>query len=291
MVFYLDNQNYSIDNINDLENIDPSNIMFKYIYKNNIKSFFNIKENSGGGDCLFKSFSDFIFGNATHHAEIRQNLCTYYANFKDKHKTAFEKKLKGQIGIEDVYVVNGQTIREKHSETVCNLGNWGDELDITIFAFLFQCNIYVFDGGQNPNVYQTMYYNIDIKNPVTYYLEYSGNNHYKAMIPAITIPNVRSLEKRNKKLAKEKVSRRAKNDLTSKSITRRQIAMIDRRHKKKKMNELKLKLNKEHNDYIFALNVDDEYRRKQIRDDEMYAKGLVGGKNKKKYTKKCRYRH
>jgi hypothetical protein len=158
----------SIKNLNELLTKNTTKMVFS---KSNIGYFLNIIENDGNGDCLFRSFSELKYGNETNHVKMRKKVCDYYKNFKRKvFKTSFEKEL--QI------VPDGE---ENHGEAVCGERVWGDEVDIVIFAIINDCNIVLFSddkGGYNVKVYKPRK-----NNKVTHYLYYSGNNHYRAMIP------------------------------------------------------------------------------------------------------------
>lgn len=125
---------------------------------------FLVREQARDGNCLFRSFSDQVYGTPDHHALLR-NRCSQYL---DLERNYFEQFVAEPF---DAFLLRIQ--RE---------GEWGDDVEIEALSEIFDCSVQIY-ASHSHTLMRTFHETCDAKwgHPVR--LQYEGHSHYNSLAP------------------------------------------------------------------------------------------------------------
>ena len=149
----------------------------------NLNEVFNMKENSGGGDCLFRSIAQNIYNDESRHNTIRRDVCNYYKEF-DMQASYPENSLEYKLQITlicEEFDSNGLRIDETTGECISKQNVWGGTAEILVIAILYRLNIIVVSAFDDKRYSVIPYRGDSRKAPI--FLYYNGENHYQALTP------------------------------------------------------------------------------------------------------------
>ena len=149
----------------------------------NLNEVFNMKENSGGGDCLFRSIAQNIYNDESRHNTIRRDVCNYYKEF-DMQASYPENSLEYKLQITlicEEFDSNGLRIDETTGECISKQNVWGGTAEILVMAILYRLNIIVVSAFDDKRYSVIPYRGDSRKAPI--FLYYNGENHYQALTP------------------------------------------------------------------------------------------------------------
>lgn len=91
-----------------------------------------IKDVEGDGNCLFRALSDQMFGDESHHSELRQKVCDYIQENSEHFQNFFSS--------------DDETL-DKHLERMRNIGTFGDNFELVAFANMNSLDIHIYQDG------------------------------------------------------------------------------------------------------------------------------------------------
>ena len=137
----------------------------------------------GDGNCLFRAISKELFGDDTHHKNLREIIIEYILTNSESFKQFLSN--------------NSETIFE-HCQTVSKLGTFGTQVEIYALAYFIHIPIYVYSMvglasmwrwlQYNPKQilkYNPIYSNLPLPSPHNYHIElcHTNGNHFDRIIP------------------------------------------------------------------------------------------------------------
>lgn len=131
---------------------------------------FTIKNNDGGGDCLFLAFADAFnamsMETKIHHMEARLRTCLQMYQ-KPKHYDAYVSREYERLGITNI---------QQYIDRMSKLGSWGGQPELAALCEAFNVDIVIFhtSGGN--------FVHTKPDNPRKIHLAFSPG-HYTALIP------------------------------------------------------------------------------------------------------------
>mmetsp|Transcript_132868 Transcript_132868/g.235087 ORF Transcript_132868/g.235087 Transcript_132868/m.235087 type:complete len:450 (-) Transcript_132868:1045-2394(-) len=139
-------------------------------------ALFHVREQASDGNCLFRSFSDQIYGTPEYHLLLRDRCSKYIAS----ERNYFE-----------------QFIAEPFEEFIARIqreGEWGDDVEIEALSEIFDCRVEIY-ASHNNSFMRTFHETCGAKwlHPVR--LQYEGRAHYNSLSPAsgALVPLARSM--------------------------------------------------------------------------------------------------
>lgn len=139
-------------------------------------ALFHVREQASDGNCLFRSFSDQIYGTPEYHLLLRDRCSKYIAS----ERNYFE-----------------QFIAEPFEEFLSRIqreGEWGDDVEIEALSEIFDCRVEIY-ASHNNSFMRTFHETCGAKwlHPVR--LQYEGRAHYNSLSPAsgVLVPLARSM--------------------------------------------------------------------------------------------------
>lgn len=139
-------------------------------------ALFHVREQASDGNCLFRSFSDQIYGTPEYHTLLRDRCSKYIAS----ERNYFE-----------------QFIAEPFDEFITRIqreGEWGDDVEIEALSEIFDCRVEIY-ASHNNSFMRTFHETCGAKwlHPVR--LQYEGRAHYNSLTPAsgVLVPLARSM--------------------------------------------------------------------------------------------------
>lgn len=125
---------------------------------------FLVREQAQDGNCLFRSFSDQLYGTPEHHALVRDRCSKYIA---------------GERGYFEQFVA------EPFDEFLARIrreGEWGDDVEIEALSEIYDCRVEIYGGGSR-TVMRTFHEACDAERPHPIRLQYEGQSHYNSLVP------------------------------------------------------------------------------------------------------------
>jgi len=125
---------------------------------------FVVREQARDGNCLFRSFSDQLYGTPEHHALVRDRCCKY-------------------IAIERNYFE--QFVAEPFNEFLTRIqreGEWGDDVEIEALSEIYDCRVEIYASYTHQRM-RTFHEACDAKWPHPIRLQYEGHAHYNSLAP------------------------------------------------------------------------------------------------------------
>ena len=147
---------------------EEQEIKFQKIMDNNN---FLIKKVVGDGNCMFRAFSDQIYGSEKYHNVLREKCMDYLV----VQKRFFEQFIEGDF---DSY------INEKRKN-----GIWGDDIELEALSEIYNRPIEIYSGSEKPlrcfHEDKKLYLNNTNKGIVItpIRLSYHGRKHYNSIVP------------------------------------------------------------------------------------------------------------
>lgn len=170
----------------------------------NLNEIFHMKENSGGGDCLFRSIAQNIYDDESRHKAIRRDVCNYYKKFDMQAsypENSLEYKLQITLICEELDS-SGLRIDETTGECISKQNVWGGTAEILVMAILYRLNIIVVSAFDDKRYSVIPYRGDSRKAPI--FLYYNGENHYQALTPNRRVSSRISKNNKNNKNNKRK---------------------------------------------------------------------------------------
>jgi hypothetical protein len=170
----------------------------------NLNEVFHMKENKGGGDCLFRSMAQNIYDDESRHRAIRRDICNYYKKF-DMQASYPENSLEYKLQITlicEEFDSNGLRIDETTGECISKQNVWGGTAEILVMAILYRLNIIVVSAFDDKRYSVIPYRGDSRKAPI--FLYYNGENHYQSLTPNRRVSSRISKNNKNNKNNKRK---------------------------------------------------------------------------------------
>lgn len=123
-----------------------------------------VRRQAGDGNCLFRSFSDQLYGTPEHHELIRDRCSKYIASEKNYF----------------VQFVNEPF--DKFIERIQREGEWGDDIEIEALSEIYDCRIEIYDSYTH-RVMRTFHETCDARWSQPIRLQYEGRAHYNSLAP------------------------------------------------------------------------------------------------------------
>jgi len=125
---------------------------------------FAVRQQEGDGNCLFRAFSDQVYGTPEHHALLRNRCATYISSERDY----FE-----------------QFVAEPFEDFVQRIqrpGEWGDDVEIEALSEIYDCRVEIYSSYGHA-LMRTFHEACEAKyqNPIR--LQYEGHSHYNSLAP------------------------------------------------------------------------------------------------------------
>jgi hypothetical protein len=127
-------------------------------------SAFLVREQARDGNCLFRSFSDQLYGTPEHHALVRDRCSKYIAS----ERNYFE-----------------QFVAEPFDEFLSRIqreGEWGDDVEIEALSEMYDCRVEIY-ANFSQALMRTFHEACDAKWPHPIRLQYEGHAHYNSLAP------------------------------------------------------------------------------------------------------------
>lgn len=127
-------------------------------------SSFVVREQARDGNCLFRSFSDQLYGSPDHHALLRDRCSQYIAS----ERNYFE-----------------QFVAEPWDEFLARIqreGEWGDDVEIEALSEIYDCRVEIY-ACRSHSLMRTFHEACDAKWPQPIRLLYEGQSHYNSLAP------------------------------------------------------------------------------------------------------------
>jgi len=125
---------------------------------------FLLREQARDGNCLFRSFSDQLYGTPEHHALVRDRCSQYIAS----ERNYFE-----------------QFVTEPFDEFLARMrrqGEWGDDVEIEALSEIYDCRVEIY-ASYSHSLMRTFHEACDGKRPHPIRLQYEGSAHYNSLAP------------------------------------------------------------------------------------------------------------
>jgi len=125
-------------------------------------SLFSVREQAYDGNCLFRSFSDQVYGSPEHHMLVRDRCSKYIAN----ERNYFE-----------------QFVAEPFEEFLARMqqpGEWGDDVEIQALSEIYDCRVEIY-ASYTHTLMRTFHEACDAKWPQPIRLQYVGRAHYNSL--------------------------------------------------------------------------------------------------------------
>lgn len=135
-----------------------------------------VREQARDGNCLFRSFSDQLYGTPEYHALVRDRCSQYLASERDY----FE-----------------QFVAEPFDEFLTRIrreGEWGDDVEIEALSEIYDCRVEIYYAANCHALMRTFHEACDAKWPHPIRLQYEGHAHYNSLAPqAGLVPIAKSM--------------------------------------------------------------------------------------------------
>jgi len=125
---------------------------------------FIVREQARDGNCLFRSFSDQIYGTPEHHRLVRERCAEYIAS----ERSYFE-----------------QFIAEPFADFIARIqrqGEWGDDVEIEALSEIYDCRVEIYASYTHQRI-RTFHEACDAKWARPIQLQYEGSAHYNSLAP------------------------------------------------------------------------------------------------------------
>jgi OTU domain-containing protein 5 len=125
---------------------------------------FLVRDQARDGNCLFRSFSDQVYGTPQHHALLRNRCSQYLAS----ERNYFE-----------------QFVAEPFDEFLARIqreGEWGDDVEIEALSEIFDCRVEIY-ASYTHTLMRTFHETCDAKWGRPVRLQYEGHSHYNSLAP------------------------------------------------------------------------------------------------------------
>lgn len=125
---------------------------------------FIVREQAQDGNCLFRSFSDQVYGTPEHHVLLREKCSSYIA----LERNYFE-----------------QFIAEPFTDFITRIqreGEWGDDVEIEALSEIFDCRVEIY-ASYSHMLMRTLHETCDAKWQKPVRLQYVGHSHYNSLAP------------------------------------------------------------------------------------------------------------
>lgn len=127
-------------------------------------SLYLVREQARDGNCLFRSFSDQLYGTPEHHALLRDRCSKYIAS----ERSYFE-----------------QFVAEPFEEFLARIqreGEWGDDVEIEALSEIYDCRVEIY-ASYTHTLMRTFHEATAAKWPNPIRLLYEGSAHYNSLAP------------------------------------------------------------------------------------------------------------
>eukprot|EP00929_Paragymnodinium_shiwhaense_P056782 TRINITY_DN28432_c0_g1_i1.p1 TRINITY_DN28432_c0_g1~~TRINITY_DN28432_c0_g1_i1.p1 ORF type:complete len:401 (-),score=71.56 TRINITY_DN28432_c0_g1_i1:108-1310(-) len=125
---------------------------------------FIVREQDRDGNCLFRSFSDQLYGTPEHHALVRDRCSKYIALEEDYFRQFVAEPF-------DQYLSRIET-----------LGEWGDDVEIEALSEIYDCRVEIY-ASYGHRLLRTFHEACDAQRPHPIRLQYVGHSHYNSLAP------------------------------------------------------------------------------------------------------------
>lgn len=125
---------------------------------------FTVRRQEGDGNCLFRSFSDQLYGSPDYHALLRDKCATYIAS---------EKNYFAQFVSEPF---------DKFLARIQQAGECGDDIEIEALSEIYDCRIEIYDSYTH-SLMRTFHEACAAQWPQPIRLLYEGRAHYNSLAP------------------------------------------------------------------------------------------------------------
>lgn len=136
---------------------------------------FSVREQARDGNCLFRSFSDQLYGTPEHHMLLRDRCSKYITS----ERNYFE-----------------QFVAEPFEEFLARIqrvGEWGDDVEIEALSEMYDCRVEIY-APYTHTLIRTFHEACDAKWPHPIRLQYEGQAHYNSLSPKSGhVPVVKSM--------------------------------------------------------------------------------------------------
>lgn len=125
---------------------------------------FLVREQARDGNCLFRSFSDQLYGTPEHHALVRERCSKYI----ESERNYFE-----------------QFVTEPFDEFLARMqreGEWGDDVEIEALSEIYDCRVEIY-ASYSHSLMRTFHEACDATWPNPIRLQYEGAAHYNSLAP------------------------------------------------------------------------------------------------------------
>jgi OTU domain-containing protein 5 len=120
---------------------------------------------AGDGNCLFRSFSDQLYGTPEHHDLVRRMCAEYIAS----ERNYFEQFVAEPFN--------------QFLERIQRDGEWGDDVEIEALSEIYDCRVEIYDS-YNHSLMRTFHEACQAQRPTPIRLQYQGRAHYNSVAPA-----------------------------------------------------------------------------------------------------------
>lgn len=123
---------------------------------------FQTRVQARDGNCLFRSFSDQVYGTPDHHALVRDRCSRYIAS----ERNYFEQFVTEPF--------------DQFLDRMCREGEWGDDVEIEALSEIYDCRVEIYAPySQTPM--RTFHETCDGTWPSPIRLQYEGHSHYNSL--------------------------------------------------------------------------------------------------------------
>jgi len=143
---------------------DPYSAAYKAAHSGAAIVPFLVREQAKDGNCLFRSFSDQLYGTPDHHALVRDRCSKYLASERSYFR---------------------QFVAEPFDEFLVRIqkeGEWGDDVEIEALSEIYDCRVEIY-ASYTQALMRTFHEASDAKRPHPIRLQYEGHAHYNSLAP------------------------------------------------------------------------------------------------------------
>jgi hypothetical protein len=122
----------------------------EYVFKTDIDDMFTARTNRASGNCLFESLSQSVYGNMTKQADIRRLVCDFRKNVSD-----FSPNNLLEIRVKEFLEADVSDL------SICSDKEYALALDVLIAAVVLKKNIILFTDKENSRFSENKIYNVE----------------------------------------------------------------------------------------------------------------------------------
>ena len=122
-----------------------------------------IKEMGGDGNCLFRAFSDQLYGHEDYNQAIRELCMDYLETEKEFFKN---------------FVVGGEEKFDEYVQRKRQDGIWGDDVEIQVISEIYNCPIEIYAYSNEP---MRTFHEAGMNSSEPIRMSYHGRSHYNSV--------------------------------------------------------------------------------------------------------------